>query len=182
MSGRLRALTLPSDGVPRLGCPGVGWFTATRSAGDVVEPGSIIGRLDVLGTVSDIVVPDGISGRLDGAAVERGIAREYGAVLFSITGIEFGGRSENSTAEAGSGGVIVRAQMDGQFYRRPSPTEPNFVALGQTIEPGATIGLIEVMKFFYPVLFEGDGPVVVRALLAEDSAPVEAGAGLIAVE
>ena len=181
MSDRLRALVLKA-GAAGLGSPAVGWFTALRSAGDVVEPGTLIGRLTVLGRALDVVVPDGISGRLEGPVVERGVAREYGERLFSVVALELGGEAGAAAVGAAADGVVVRAQMDGQFYRRPSPSEPNFVNVGDAIQPGATIGLIEVMKFFYPVLFESDRPAVVKALLAEDSTPVEAGDPLIAVE
>jgi biotin carboxyl carrier protein len=181
MTGSLPALALSGE-VPGLGCPGVGWFTPVRAEGELVEPGVVIGSLVVLGRRFDVLVPGGIIGRLADGTGEHAVPRGYGERLFSVASIEFGAEMVGAGTEPSEGDAIVRAQMDGQFYRRPSPTEPDFVSVGQTIEPGTTIGLIEDMKFFYPILFESDCPAVVRALLAEDATPVEAGDPLISVE
>jgi biotin carboxyl carrier protein len=54
------------------------------------------------------------------------------------------------------------------------------VAAGQTVEPGATIGLIEVMKFYYPVRYEGSESFVAGDYLLPNASPVSAGQGLLA--
>ena len=72
------------------------------------------------------------------------------------------------------------APLDGQFYLRPSPDAPPFVTPGQRVEPGATIGLIEVMKFYYPVRYEGTEPFTAGDYLLPNASPVSAGQGLIA--
>ena len=48
------------------------------------------------------------------------------------------------------------------------------------MEPGATIGLIEVMKFYYPVRYEGSEPFTAGDYLLPNASPVSAGQGLIA--
>ncbi|RME89017.1 MAG: hypothetical protein D6785_00295 [Planctomycetota bacterium] len=48
----------------------------------------------------------------------------------------------------------IRAPMDGIFYRKPKPESPPFVKEGDPIHLGQTIGLIEVMKTFYPIYVE----------------------------
>lgn len=45
----------------------------------------------------------------------------------------------------------ILAPLPGIFYRRPSPDEPPFVEEGDSISAGDTIGLVEVMKSFFPV-------------------------------
>ncbi len=56
--------------------------------------------------------------------------------------------------------VQVRAPMTGVFYRAPAPKEPPFVEVGDHIEVGQTIGLIEAMKVFSEVPSEVAGRVV----------------------
>jgi acetyl-CoA carboxylase biotin carboxyl carrier protein len=45
----------------------------------------------------------------------------------------------------------VRAPMLGTFYRAPKPGEPPFVAVGDRVETGMVVGIIEVMKLMNSV-------------------------------
>ena len=47
--------------------------------------------------------------------------------------------------------------MSGRFYSRPSPNEPAFVSAGDTVADGQNIGLLEVMKTFNRLVYQGDG-------------------------
>lgn len=69
----------------------------------------------------------------------------------------------------------ITSPLDGMFYLSPSPTEPAFVTLGQTIKPGQTIGLIEVMKCFYPVKYQGLSPAVIKSIKVTSASAVSAG-------
>jgi acetyl-CoA carboxylase biotin carboxyl carrier protein len=44
------------------------------------------------------------------------------------------------------GAIEIGAPMIGTFHRSPSPKDPPFVEVGDTVEPGQPLGLIEVMK------------------------------------
>ncbi len=50
--------------------------------------------------------------------------------------------------------------MVGVFYHAPSPGEPNFVEIGDRVERGQTIGMIEAMKVFNEITAEASGVVV----------------------
>ena len=65
----------------------------------------------------------------------------------------------------------IRSPMIGVFYRRPSPDSPTFAEVGDVIEEGQTIGLIEAMKVFSEVPAEAAGRVV--ALPAESGKLVQ---------
>lgn len=54
----------------------------------------------------------------------------------------------------------IRSQLPGVFYRKPSPDEPNYKEVGDRVEAGEAIGLVEVMKTFTPVNAETAGTVV----------------------
>lgn len=56
--------------------------------------------------------------------------------------------------------VPLPSPMVGVFYLAPSPGEPNFVEIGDRIERGQTIGLIEAMKVFNEVTAEVSGTLV----------------------
>ena len=54
----------------------------------------------------------------------------------------------------------IEAPIPGTFYRRPSPDQPPFKGEGDAIAVGDTIGLIEVMKTFSPVIAEESGKII----------------------
>lgn len=69
--------------------------------------------------------------------------------------------------------VQIISPMIGVFYRRPSPDSPVFVEVGDEIEMGQTLGLIEAMKVFSEVPSEVAGRVV--SLPAENGKLVQQG-------
>ncbi len=71
------------------------------------------------------------------------------------------------------GAVAVRAPMEGSFWVRPSPRSPAFVEPGQTVGPGDTLGLVEVVKTFTPVRSTASGTLLRWAVA--DGEPVSGG-------
>ena len=63
----------------------------------------------------------------------------------------------------------IQAPIPGTFYRRPSPDQPAFKTEGDTVAVGDTLGLIEVMKTFTPVVAEEAGRVVAFHVDNEDA-------------
>lgn len=56
--------------------------------------------------------------------------------------------------------VDIVAPLVGVFYRAPAPDAPTFVEVGDVIEVGSEVGLIEAMKVFSPIPSEVAGEVV----------------------
>lgn len=76
--------------------------------------------------------------------------------------------------------VSIESPMVGIFYRAPSPDAPVFVEVGDTVEAGQTLCLLEAMKLFNEVKSDRDG--IVRAIHVENEAPVEYGQLLFELE
>jgi len=76
--------------------------------------------------------------------------------------------------------AAITAPMSGVFYRTPRPDEPPFVQEGDTVEVGQTVGLIEAMKVFSPVLSDVSGRVVL--VKAKNGSTVQEGEVLMLVE
>ncbi|MGE3065187.1 MAG: acetyl-CoA carboxylase biotin carboxyl carrier protein [Hyphomicrobiaceae bacterium] len=74
---------------------------------------------------------------------------------------------------AGEEGTLrqVRSPTLGTFYRAPSPGAPPFVNVGDRIEVGKPVGLVEVMKLFNTIESDVSGTVV--ELHAENGQLVE---------
>jgi acetyl-CoA carboxylase biotin carboxyl carrier protein len=74
----------------------------------------------------------------------------------------------------------VRAPMVGTFYHAPEAGARPFVGVGDIVQPGQTVGILEVMKMMNPVTADAKGRVV--DLLVADAHPVEYDQPLIALE
>ena len=76
--------------------------------------------------------------------------------------------------------VEIKAPMVGTFYRAPSPDAPPFVEVGDEIEPGQVICIIEAMKLMNEIKAEVKGRIV--EILVENAQPVEFGQALFLIE
>ncbi|WP_440103945.1 acetyl-CoA carboxylase biotin carboxyl carrier protein [Streptosporangium sp. H16] len=73
----------------------------------------------------------------------------------------------------------VCAPTVGTFYQAPEPGAPPFVGVGDTVEKGQQIGIVEAMKLMNPI--EADLPGRVVEILVLDGTPVEYGQPLFAI-
>lgn len=67
----------------------------------------------------------------------------------------------------------VRSPLPGTFFRKPSPDEPPFKEVGDSVSKGDTIALVEVMKSFHEVKADADGTI--ESFPVEDAEAVTAG-------
>lgn len=74
----------------------------------------------------------------------------------------------------------IIAPLPGIFYRRPAPDKPVFVEVGDSVEAGQTIGIIEIMKQFNEVRAESAG--VLTAFHIDDNGMVGPGDALATIE
>ncbi|PZA20420.1 acetyl-CoA carboxylase biotin carboxyl carrier protein subunit [Modestobacter versicolor] len=73
--------------------------------------------------------------------------------------------------------VTVCAPLVGTFYAGPSPDAGPFVRVGDAVEPGQTLGIVEAMKLMNPIVAEEAG--VVSEVLVGDAESVEYGQVLL---
>ncbi|MAM30753.1 MAG: acetyl-CoA carboxylase, biotin carboxyl carrier protein [Flavobacteriaceae bacterium] len=67
--------------------------------------------------------------------------------------------------------ITVKSPIIGTFYRKPAPDKPVFVEVGDTINPGDVLCVIEAMKLFNEIESEVSGKIV--KMLVDDASPVE---------
>jgi len=77
-------------------------------------------------------------------------------------------------------GHIVRSPMVGTFYRSSTPGAKSFVELGQRVESGETLCIIEAMKILNPI--EADKSGKITKILVENAQPVEYNQPLFVIE
>jgi acetyl-CoA carboxylase biotin carboxyl carrier protein len=82
-------------------------------------------------------------------------------------------------ADALPSGHILKSPMVGTFYTSPSPTAPAFCKVGDQVNEGETLCIIEAMKILNQI--EADKSGTVKAILVDNASPVEFGQPLIVI-
>lgn len=76
-------------------------------------------------------------------------------------------------------GHVVKSPMVGTFYRSASPGSKPFVDVGQSVNSGDTLCIIEAMKLLNEI--DADQAGVIKAILVENGQPVEFGQPLFVI-
>jgi oxaloacetate decarboxylase alpha subunit len=76
--------------------------------------------------------------------------------------------------------IEIKAPMVGTFYRAPQPEAAPYIEVGQIIEPGEVICIIEAMKLMNEIKSEVKGKVL--EILVDSAEPVEFGQPMFLVE
>ena len=82
---------------------------------------------------------------------------------------------ETSKAE----GNVITSPIVGTFYRKPSPDKDPFIRVGDTVEKGDVLCIIEAMKMMNEIKSDFRGKIV--SIDLEDGAPVEFGQSIITI-
>ncbi|RKS85928.1 acetyl-CoA carboxylase biotin carboxyl carrier protein [Orbus hercynius] len=77
-------------------------------------------------------------------------------------------------------GQTIKSPMVGTFYRTPSPDSKSFVEVGQKINVGDVLCIVEAMKMMNQIESEKAG--VIKAILVENGQPVEFDQPLFVIE
>jgi acetyl-CoA carboxylase biotin carboxyl carrier protein len=76
-------------------------------------------------------------------------------------------------------GHVVKSPMVGTFYRSATPGSKPFVEVGDAVEEGATLCIVEAMKLMNEI--EADKSGIIKAILTENGQPVEFGQPLFVI-
>jgi acetyl-CoA carboxylase biotin carboxyl carrier protein len=83
-------------------------------------------------------------------------------------------------ASSGKGSKEIKAPMVGTFYRAPSPDAPPFVDVGQVIEIGQVVCILEAMKLMNEIKSDVRGKIV--EIKVGNAEPVEFGTVLFVID
>jgi acetyl-CoA carboxylase biotin carboxyl carrier protein len=77
-------------------------------------------------------------------------------------------------------GAAILAPLTGMFYTASSPSAPNFTSVGETVQVGQVVCIVEAMKVFNEIKSEISG--VVTTIVAQNGQLVQKGEPLIRVK
>ena len=86
----------------------------------------------------------------------------------------------DNAVESNSNLVEIKSPMVGTFYRAANPESPSFANVGDDVNPGKVVCIIEAMKLFNEIESEVKGKIV--KVLVDNATPVEYDQPLFLVE
>jgi acetyl-CoA carboxylase biotin carboxyl carrier protein len=107
---------------------------------------------------------------------QAAIKQEYIVEQTSQSSTQSTDRQQVATANT----VEIKSPMVGTFYRAPAPEAAPFVEIGQNVEVGQVVCIIEAMKLMNEIKAEIKGKI--KEVLVENGDPVEFGQPLFVVE
>ncbi|MBL4688244.1 MAG: hypothetical protein JKY37_26895 [Nannocystaceae bacterium] len=166
--GRMFAETLvaratATDAGIELQAPTVGLWRGCPAPGSLVTPGSAIGELEVLGVVHRLLAPRDAAGIVLPRDSDDRIARIAVDTATTLLTLDPEGTTATAdtraaaTAYGDATGLVFRTPLSGRYYARPAPGEDPFVRVGDIIQEGQTVALLEVMKTFNRITYGGEG-------------------------
>jgi acetyl-CoA carboxylase biotin carboxyl carrier protein len=93
------------------------------------------------------------------------------AVVQNVPVAQAPAETPKETKEENDKYITIKSPIIGTFYRRPSPDKAPFVKVGDEVNVGDTVCIIEAMKLFNEVESEISGKIV--KILIDDASPVE---------
>ena len=88
--------------------------------------------------------------------------------------------SNNQDITSISSGSSIKSPIVGTFYRKPAPDKPPYVELGDHVNTGDVVCIVEAMKMMNEIKSEFTG--IVTAISVEDGEPVEFDQSLIIID
>ena len=85
-----------------------------------------------------------------------------------------------SSSEAASNDEVFTAPMVGTYYSSPSPEDPPFIKVGDSIKKGSPLCIIEAMKLFNEI--EAEENITIVEILVNNQDPVEFGQPLFKIK
>lgn len=117
------------------------------------------------------------------AGASAGVAHIPGAVPGELPAVHAGPATHPSQPPAAADEEanlhIVKSPIVGTFYESPSPGSPAFVKIGDVVEPGQVLCIVEAMKLMNEIESDGAGEIVRR--FVQNGQPVEYGQSLFAL-
>ena len=117
---------------------------------------------------------------LDMARLAQMMASQQPVPLAAAPAAAAPAAAESAPVEVAEKHHILKSPIVGTFYESPSPGSPAFVKVGDIVEVGQVLGIVEAMKLMNEIESDAAGEIVER--IASTGQPVEYGQPLFAIK
>ena len=137
--------------------------------------------------LADILIETGLSEiEVEQGGLRIRVAREIAATATTVyaaptvAATPVAASAATAVVDAPARGETIKSPMVGTIYLRPQPDADPFVRVGDRVEAGQTLLIIEAMKTMNPIPAPQGG--VILEILVDDAQPVEFGEPLVVIE
>ncbi len=164
--------------------PMVGRAILKVEEGAIVQAGDYLGDIECVHHHYPLHLPQHLKGYFELKGVKKTpYLLQYKSEIIKLKPAFLGATSDQQAMhhDQGQNSVVdqgfkrYECALDGTFYRRATPDSAAFIEEGMIIQPKQVIALVEVMKFFYQLQFEGKTAVKVEKIYAKDGMSVLGG-------
>lgn len=89
-------------------------------------------------------------------------------------------QNQSQKKDANYDGNLVKSPIVGTFYRKPSPDSSPFVKVGDSVNKGDVLCIVEAMKMMNEIKSDYDGKII--SIEIDDGQPVEFGQTIIVIQ
>ena len=89
-------------------------------------------------------------------------------------------QNQSQKKDANYDGNLVKSPVVGTFYRKPSPDSPPFIKVGDSVNKGDVLCIVEAMKMMNEIKSDYDGKII--SIEIDDGQPVEFGQTIIVIQ
>ena len=89
-------------------------------------------------------------------------------------------QNQSQKKDADYDGNLVKSPVVGTFYRKPSPDSPPFIKVGDSVNKGDVLCIVEAMKMMNEIKSDYDGKIA--SIEIDDGQPVEFGQTIIVIQ
>ena len=89
-------------------------------------------------------------------------------------------QNQSQKKYANHDGNLVKSPIVGTFYRKPSPDSPPFIKVGDSVNKGDVLCIVEAMKMMNEIKSDYDGKII--SIEIDDGQPVEFGQTIIVIQ
>ena len=89
-------------------------------------------------------------------------------------------QNQSQKKDANYDGNLVKSPVVGTFYRKPSPDSSPFIKVGDSVNKGDVLCIVEAMKMMNEIKSDYDGKII--SIEIDDGQPVEFGQTIIVIQ
>lgn len=167
------------EGKLKILAPSIGRVRLSIKPEDLVMGGQVIGQLQLLNQNFALKLNEECQGQVSFIKnTDAGFMVGYGDIICELSELK---KHDGQKTSAKLAEKYIDSPLDGLFYLSASPESEPYIKVGDEVAPGQILGLIEVMKCFYPLNYQGSSKAKILSIKVTNQSPVTIGTHLFGI-